>query len=78
MFYKDVGIVRTREQLESALKEILEIKEKLPLMGVKDTSKVYNTNLVEFIEFRNVLAVCEQVVSSALKREVSCGAHYIV
>ncbi len=78
MFYKDVGIVRTKTQLESALKEILEIKEKLPLMGVNDTSKVYNTNLVEFIEFRNVLAVCEQVVASALKREVSCGAHYIV
>lgn len=78
MFYKDVGIVRTREQLESALKEILEIKEKLPLMGVKDTSKVYNKNLVEFIEFRNVLAICEQVASSAIKREVSCGAHYII
>ena len=78
MFYKDVGIVRTKKQLESALGEILEIEKKLPLMGVKDKSKTYNTNLVEFIEFRNVLAVCEQVVTSALKREVSCGAHYIV
>ncbi|QSZ40623.1 FAD-binding protein [Sulfurimonas aquatica] len=78
MFYKDVGIVRTQEQLKSALLEVKELQASLNLMGVSDKSKVYNTNLVEFIEFKNMLEVCEQVVSSAIKREVSCGAHYIV
>ena len=46
-------------------------------MGVADDSKVYNTNFIEFLEFQNMLGVCEKVVSSALKRDVSCGAHYI-
>ena len=45
---------------------------------MSDKSKKYNTNLVEFLEFCNTLDVCEAVVSGALAREVSCGAHYIV
>jgi len=78
MLYEKVGIVRTKEQLKEAYDEILSIKEQLPLMGVSDKSKIYNSNLVEFIEFRNMLDVCESVISGALAREVSCGAHYIV
>jgi len=46
-------------------------------MGVKDKSKVYNTNLIEFIAFRNMLDVCEAVVTGALARKESCGAHYV-
>jgi len=46
-------------------------------MGVSDKSKVYNTNLVEFLEFQNMLDICEEVASSALKRDVSCGAHFM-
>ena len=78
MLYNKVGIVRTKEQLQEAYNEIASIKEQLPLMGVSDKSKIYNSNLVEFIEFRNMLDVCEAVISAALSREVSCGAHYIV
>ena len=76
--YRDVGIVRTQEQLASALERVQNLKSKLPLMGISDKSKVYNTNLIEFIEFRNVLDVSEQVINAALERKVSCGAHYIV
>ena len=78
MFYKDVGIVRTKEQLNSALSEIQNIKTNLHKYGVTDKNREYNSNLIEFIEFRNILDICEQVVKSALKREVSCGAHYMV
>jgi len=44
---------------------------------VSDSSKIYNTNLVEFLEFLNMLYICESVVESAIKREVSCGAHFM-
>ena len=54
------------------------MKEELPLMGVKDEAKVYNTNLVEFMEFRNMLDVCTAVVEAALARKESCGAHFVV
>jgi len=78
MFYKKVGIVRTENELKSLQKELLKIKEQLPLMGVKDTSKTYNTNLKEFLEFTNTLDICFEIVNAALKRHVSCGAHYII
>ena len=78
LFYEKVGIVRTKKELQSVLDTISEYKSKLHLMGLKDKAKVYNTNLVEFLEFKNMLDICEVVVTSAIKREVSCGAHYIV
>jgi len=77
LFYKNVGIVRKKGELQVALDEIKDIKSKLHLMGVSDNSKVYNTNFIEFLEFQNMLEICENVVSSALKRDESCGAHYM-
>ena len=78
MFYKKVGIIRKESELLHAQEEIRLLQEQLPLMGIKDSSKVYNTNLIELIEFRNMLDVCEVVVQSALARKESCGAHFIV
>ncbi|MEA3370675.1 MAG: FAD-dependent oxidoreductase [Campylobacterota bacterium] len=77
LFYKNVGIVRTNGELQSAQNEIRDIKSKLHLMGPNDKSKVYNTNYIEFLEFKNMLDICEEVVCSALKRDVSCGAHFM-
>jgi NADH-dependent fumarate reductase subunit A len=78
LFYKNVGIVRTKKEMLRVQERLMEIKSKLPSMGVNDNSQRYNTNLVEFLEFKNILEVCEVVVDSALKRDVSVGAHYIV
>jgi len=78
MFYDKVGIVRKEDELQNAAQEIAELKTQLCKMGVSDRSKEYNTNLIEFLEFRNILDVCEAVVSGAIERKVSCGAHYIV
>ena len=77
LFYKNVGIVRKKSELQAASNEIKEIKAKLHLMGVSDNSKVYNTNFIELLEFKNMLDICEYIISSALKRDQSCGAHYM-
>jgi succinate dehydrogenase / fumarate reductase flavoprotein subunit len=78
LFYKNVGIVRKQEELLFAQEEIANIKKNIERFGVSDTSKVYNTNLTEFLEFLNMLDICESVVAGAIKREVSCGAHFMV
>ena len=78
ILYEKVGIVRREAELETALEFIELLKEELPKMGVRDKSKVYNTNLIEFLEFKNILDVSSAVVKAALERKVSCGAHYIV
>lgn len=78
LFYKDVGIVRSKKQLLHVEEKITQLQAQLHLMGVSDNSSIYNTNLVEFLEFQNILEICDSVVSAALKREVSAGAHFIV
>jgi len=76
--YKNVGIIRKKSELEIALKEIKTLKQNSNKMGISDNSKIYNSNRVEFLEFLNMLDISEEVVQNALKREVSCGAHYMV
>lgn len=77
-FYENVGIKRDATKLGVAKAYLQKLKAQLPLMGVRDTNKIYNTELVEFLEFQNMVALCEMVVLGAFKREESRGAHYRV
>ena len=45
-------------------------------MGPSDKSKIYNTNLIEFLEFKNILELSELILSGAIVREESRGAHF--
>ncbi len=74
--YKNVGLFRNKLNLETAYKKIKQWKDELYLMGINDKSKIYNTNLKELIEFRNMIEVSQTVVSSALLRKESRGAHF--
>lgn len=78
LFYKNVGIVRTTQELLEAQQKIAQVRAESKEMGISDSSRIYNTNLVEFLEFLNMLDIYEYVVESALEREVSVGAHYRV
>jgi len=75
-FYRNVGLVRHGDALHDVLEKIEALTRQLPQMGTKDGKKTYNTNLVEFLEFRNLLALAGVVVQGALWREESRGAHY--
>ena len=76
LFYKNVGIIRDKNSLEEALKKVQKFISDLPLMGVSDKSKIYNTNLIEFLEFKNMLELSELILSGAITREESRGAHF--
>ena len=76
MFYKDVGLFRTDSNLKTVLSKIKEWKKELTLMGIGDKSKIYNKNLIDFIEFGNMLELCETITISAINRTESRGAHY--
>lgn len=76
MFYSDVGIVREKKVLEKTLLEVESYISKLPLMGVSDKSKIYNTNKIEFLEFKNMLELSRLILVGAISRDESRGAHY--
>ncbi len=75
-FYRLAGIKRDGAGLMELLDKIEGVKMALSKMGPKDKSKEYNTNLVEFLEFYNVLSLSEIIVQGAIAREESRGAHY--
>jgi succinate dehydrogenase / fumarate reductase flavoprotein subunit len=78
LFYEKVGIVRENSTLEEALKEAVAIEVVLNEEGIADKQREHNQNLVEFLEFRNVLFLAPMVISSAMARDESRGAHYKV
>ncbi len=75
-FYEQAGIKRDQEGLETLLKKVNYAKVHLSQMGPVDRSKIYNTNLVEFIEFSNSLELAEIILKGALTRKESRGAHF--
>jgi len=77
-FYENVGITRDEFVLINTLNEVKQMQDNVKQMGAKDTSKVYNTNLLEFLEFINTLEISELILLGAINRKESRGAHYRV
>ena len=75
LLYNKVGIIRRESELREALEFVEQMQKMLPQMGAKDTSQRYNTNLAEFLEFRNMLDVAALVIDAAIARKESVGAH---
>ncbi|MFA9372733.1 MAG: FAD-dependent oxidoreductase [Poseidonibacter sp.] len=76
ILFENVGLFRDEEKLNKANKYIEELKSKIEKMGISDKSQEYNKNLVEYIEFLNILNVSHLVVNSAINRKESRGSHF--
>jgi len=76
LFYEKVGIIRKNSQLQEALEAVIAMQVALPHMGINDKSRTNNQNLVEFLEFRNTLLLAPTVISAAIARDESRGAHF--
>jgi succinate dehydrogenase / fumarate reductase flavoprotein subunit len=70
-----VGIFRTAEGLEEAVRRIRELKEMFSKVVVEDKSRVYNTDLTSALETENMLNIAEAAALAAYKRKESRGAH---
>lgn len=74
ILFNKVGLFRDENSLNEALIFIKKLKQ--TEFSIKDKSKIYNKNLIEFIEFKNSLELCEAIVTSAKNRKESRGAHF--
>ncbi len=70
-----VGVFRTGPELEAALNKIKELKQRMPDIRVKDRGRVYNTDLLSALEAENLIDLAEVIVTGALARTESRGAH---
>ncbi|MBT8349560.1 MAG: FAD-binding protein, partial [Sulfurovum sp.] len=78
VFYEKVGIVRENEQLNEALSEVTTMQGTQKEMGIADKSQTNNQNLIDFLEFKNALLLAPTIISAAIARDESRGAHYKV
>lgn len=78
IFYDKVGIVRENDQLHDALNEVNTMQVTQKEMGIADKSRMNNQNLIDFLEFQNALLLAPTIISSAIARDESRGAHYKV
>lgn len=70
-----VGVFRTGPGLKTALDEIRKLKQRLPGVKVEDRGHIYNTDLLSCLEVDNLLDLAEIIVTGALARNESRGAH---
>ncbi len=76
IMFENVGLFRTKGSLEVALKFVENILTNLKQFGIEDKSKSFNTNLVDFLEFKNILDCAQIIIVCALERVESRGSHY--
>ena len=76
MMDREVGVFRTASELEDALRKIRELRERLQYARVKDSSRVYNTDLLTALEVTNLLDIAEVIIVGGLARTESRGAHF--
>ena len=73
---RNLGIFRTEQSMRDALSRIRELKSRAPYVLVQDKGLVFNTDLIQALELDCLMDIADTIVSGALAREESRGAHY--
>lgn len=76
LLFKNLGLFRTNTEMQEMLNILNDLEKNIKNMGIGDKSITYNKNLVEFIEFINIIKVSKLVTTSAIIRLESRGSHF--
>jgi succinate dehydrogenase / fumarate reductase flavoprotein subunit len=75
LMFDHVGVFRTEQGLQEAVAKLQELRQDFHHISVKDTGKVFNTDLMNAWELGNLLDLALITTVSALARQESRGAH---
>mgnify|MGYP001626140218 FL=1 len=71
----NMGIFRTEDSLKEAYEDLTKLLDMWNYIPVSDKSRVFNTNLIELLELKNMLELSRVVALCALNRRESRGGH---
>lgn len=71
------GVFRTQKGMDEGVLKVNAIRERVGQLGLKDTSKVWNTARMEALEVHNLIEVAQATMTSAAARKECRGAHTV-
>ncbi len=71
-----VQVFRVEEQLRSALTDVRALGRRYEQVGIEAKGKVFNTDLLSYLELGFLIDCAEMICVSAIQRKESRGAHY--
>lgn len=69
------GVFRTEDVMREGLNQLRLCRERYQNIYLDDRGKLWNTEVIEALELRNIMIVGEVILTSALNRRESRGAH---
>ncbi len=76
VMWEQVGVLRIGEELEKGLRQLNDLKQDLLGAGLANDSRVFNLSWHDWLNLQSLIEISEVIVSAALSRENSRGAHY--
>ncbi|NJM66427.1 MAG: succinate dehydrogenase/fumarate reductase flavoprotein subunit [Acaryochloris sp. RU_4_1] len=69
------GVFRTEAVIKEGINTLQNLKQQYEQIRLDDKDSVWNTEIIEALELRNLMVVGEVIMAAALQRQESRGAH---
>jgi fumarate reductase flavoprotein subunit len=74
--WDDVGVIRDAAGLQRGMTKLEELEQELLASGLSDGDRAFNLTWQDWLNLRSLVEVSQAIVSAALKRKNSRGAHF--
>ncbi len=70
------GVFRTKELMREGLQQLQQLQQQYSQIYLDDKGTCWNTEIIEALELRSLIVVAQVILTSALNRQESRGAHF--